>query len=27
MALRRTAHTFNIEKELVKEQMHRDRTG
>ena len=26
MALRRTAHTFNMEKELVKEQLHRDRT-
>jgi hypothetical protein len=27
MALRRTAHTLNMEKELVKEQLHRDRTG
>ena len=26
MALRRTAHTFNMEKKLVKEQLHRDRT-
>jgi hypothetical protein len=26
MALRRTAHTLNMEKELVKEQLHRDRT-
>jgi hypothetical protein len=27
MALRRTAHTFNMEKELVKEQLHSDRKG
>lgn len=26
MALRRTAHTLNLERELVKEQLHRDRT-
>lgn len=27
MALRRTAHTLNLEKELVKEQLHREHAG